>query len=71
MTAVNRGRREHFDRNKVLKGLQLSCTGRPVSHQTLEEIAMEIERQLYNRLEREVESREVGDLIMEKLRTRG
>ena len=61
-------RREPFNREKVLRGLQLACTGRPVSQQTLEEIAEDIERMLYNRLEREVPSREVGDLIMEKLR---
>ena len=61
-------RREPFSREKVLRGLQLACTGRPVSQQTLEEIAEDIERMLYNRLEREVPSREVGDLIMEKLK---
>ena len=63
------GRREPFSREKILRGLQLSCTGRPVSHQTLEEIAGDIERMLYNRLEREVQSREVGDLVMERLRS--
>lgn len=62
------GRREPFDRRKVLKGLQLACTSRPVSHETLEDTASDIERQLYNRLEREVSSREVGDLIMDRLR---
>ena len=63
------GRRELFDRSKILHGLQLACTGRPVSQQTLEEIAEDIERTLYNRLEREVESAEIGDLVMDKLKT--
>src|ERR687884_2293604 len=63
------GRREVFDRKKVLQGLKLACTGRPVSQETLEQIAEDIERILYNRMEREVPSREVGDLVMERLRT--
>jgi len=63
------GRREEFDRGKILKGLDLACKGRPVSKETLEEIASDIERMLYNRLEREVPSREIGDLVMERLRT--
>lgn len=63
------GRREPFSREKILRGLQLSCTGRPISQETLEEIAGDIERMLYNRLEREVPSREVGDLVMERLRS--
>jgi len=62
------GRREQFSRDKILKGLRLSCTGRPVSSETLEETAADIERMLYNRLEREVPSREIGDMVMERLR---
>jgi transcriptional repressor NrdR len=53
----------------VLRGLQLACTGRPVSQESLEEIAADIERMLYNRLEREIPSREIGDLVMERLRS--
>lgn len=63
------GKREPFDRRKVLKGLELACTGRPVSQQTLEETAEDIERKLYNRLEREIPSAEIGELVMERLRT--
>jgi transcriptional repressor NrdR len=62
------GRREPFNREKILKGIQLATTGRPVSHQTLEEIAADIERMVYNRLEREIPTREIGDLVMDKLK---
>jgi len=62
------GRREPFRREKILRGLQLACTGRPVSAQTLEDTAEDIERMLYNRLDREVPSSEIGDMIMERLR---
>src|SRR5438270_8900194 len=63
------GRRDPFSREKVLRGMQLACTGRPVSQETLEEIAEDIERMLYNRLEKEVPSREIGDLVMERLKS--
>jgi transcriptional repressor NrdR len=62
------GRRELFERRKVLEGMRLACKGRPVSQQTLEETAEDIERMLYNRLEREVHAGEVGELVMERLR---
>jgi transcriptional repressor NrdR len=61
-------RREEFDRRKVLKGIQLACTGRPVSPEALDDLASDIERMLYNRLEREVSSGEIGDMVMERLR---
>lgn len=62
------GKREPFDRHKVLKGLALACTGRPVSQQTLEETAEDIERKLFNRLEREIPSTEIGEMVMAHLR---
>jgi transcriptional repressor NrdR len=65
----NNNKREEFDRKKILNGMKLACKGRPVSNETLEEIAADIERMLYNRLEREVTSREIGEMVMERLRT--
>ena len=62
-------KREEFDRKKVLTGMELACTGRPVSKQALEDIADDIERMLFNRLEREVSSSEIGEMVMERLRT--
>jgi transcriptional repressor NrdR len=63
------GRREPFARQKVLRGLQLACTGRPVSQVDLEDIAADIERMVFNRLEREVPAVEIGEMVMERLRT--
>jgi transcriptional repressor NrdR len=63
------GRREPFSREKVLRGLQLSCTGRPVSQVALEDTAADIERMVFNRLEREVPSVEIGEMVMERLRS--
>ena len=63
------GRREVFDRRKVLHGMEIACKGRPVSRERLEEISQDIERMLYNRQEREIRSGEIGEMVMERLRT--
>lgn len=62
-------RREPFDRRKIVHGMQLACTGRKnISSNALDEAAQDIERMLYNRLEKEVNSREIGELVMERLK---
>ncbi len=49
--------------------MRLACKGRrDISNETLEEAAQDIERMLYNRLEKEVSAREVGELVMEQLK---
>jgi transcriptional repressor NrdR len=62
------GRREPFERQKILRGLALACKKRPVSPLQLEEIADEIESKLRDLPGREIESDEVGTIIVEKLR---
>lgn len=61
------GRREQFDRNKILAGLSKACEKRPISVNKLYELVDEIEKQLYNRMEKEVSSSVIGEMIMEKL----
>lgn len=63
------GRREPFDRHKLLKGLTLACQKRPVSQEQLEEIVLGIERSLIDRGDPEVDSQEIGERIMEQLET--
>ena len=61
------GRREPYDRQKVLKGLVLACKKRPVSMSQLEEIVNEIESMLHDAPGREIDSSIVGNFIIEKL----
>lgn len=61
------GRREAFDRNKILSGLTKACEKRPISVEKLYEVADEIEKQLYSRMEKEVPSSLMGEMVMEKL----
>ena len=62
------GSRQSFDRTKVLAGLIRACEKRPVSYNTLEAMANEIEQVLQNKMEREVSSAEIGELVMERLK---
>ena len=62
------GSRQSFDRNKILGGLVRACEKRPVSFDTLENIALEIEQNLQNSLEREITTDMVGEQVMDKLR---
>lgn len=60
--------REAFDRNKILKGVMMSCNKRPVSAEDMEKIATEIENIAVNSLKREISTKEIGQLVMEKLK---
>lgn len=62
------GRREEFDRDKVLSGIQRSCAKLPVSAAEIAAIVDDVEAALMARGGLEVPSTEVGDLVMERLR---
>ena len=61
------GRREPFDRHKLLAGLVKACEKRPVSMDQLEGLVDELERELSQQFEREAPSREIGERVMKKL----
>ena len=61
------GRREPFDRHKLLAGLVKASEKRPVSMDQLEEMVDALERELSQEFEREVPTREVGERVMRRL----
>jgi len=61
------GRREEFSRDKILRGLLKACEKRPVSVERLEVIVSEVEKEIRATAKAEVESREIGELVMEQL----
>lgn len=61
------GSREEFSRDKLLRGLLRACEKRPVSVGQLEIIVSDVERELRNTAHAEVESRVIGELLMEQL----
>jgi transcriptional repressor NrdR len=62
------GRREGFDREKVLVGLKKACEKRPVSVEQIEALVQEIERRVQEAGEKEVPSTAIGEMAMERLR---
>ena len=60
-------RREAFDRNKVISGLVKACNKRPISVASIEEVADSIERTLQQNYDKEVNSKEIGELVMTHL----
>ncbi|KQL57510.1 MULTISPECIES: transcriptional regulator NrdR [Shouchella] len=58
------GMREEFSKEKMLRGLVRACEKRPVPIETLEDIVLNIERQLRDDGKKEVQSEDVGELVM-------
>lgn len=62
------GRREPFDRAKLLKGMSAACQKRPVTLAQLEEAAGDIQAKLLERTDKEIPSRDLGELVMDALK---
>lgn len=60
--------RQPFDREKLINGLLRACEKRPVSVDTLEKLADEIEIQILNSLKREITTNEIGEMVMARLK---
>ena len=61
------GRRESFDRTKILAGLKKACEKRPISTATIEIVTDRIEKRIQEMGETEIESRVVGEELMKEL----
>jgi transcriptional repressor NrdR len=62
------GRREPFDRKKILNGIIKACEKRPVGMEQIEEAVKFVERALQRKSDREVSSHRIGELMMERLK---
>lgn len=63
------GKRERFDRHKLLTGFLKACEKRPVSMEKIENTIKEIESELREKGDNEVPSKKIGQLVMRKLKT--
>lgn len=68
MVVKKDGRREGYDRNKILRGIRAACEKRPVGMEQLEAVVDSIERALHSRMAEEVRTTEIGELVMEELK---
>lgn len=68
MVVKKDGRRESFNREKILNGIMKATEKRPVSMDRLNRLVDEVEKKLYNMTEKEVTSKTIGEVIMNKLK---
>jgi len=62
------GRRENFDRQKLIKGISKACEKRPIPRQHIEKLVAAIEGDLRNSEQKEIPADEIGKLVMGRLR---
>ena len=60
--------RENFNKEKIVNGLIIACQKRPISRKQIEELAEDIEKSISNNMLIEVESRIIGEMVMERLK---
>ena len=68
MVVKRDGRRETFDRSKILNGIIRACEKRPVSLEQMENVVNDIERNLNNMMEKEISSTSIGEVVMDHLK---
>ena len=61
------GRREAFDRNKIISGIMKACEKRPVSVEKIEGIVDRVEKELQKSFDKEVKAQVIGELVMDYL----
>ena len=66
MVVKKDGRREAFDRSKMINGMIKACEKRPVSMAQMEDIVNDIEKTISNSMQKEVESYDIGEMIMNR-----
>lgn len=62
------GRREIFDRQKIIKSIQMASQKRPISDEQIEVIASKIESKIRNSAKREIATKSVGKMILSQLK---
>ncbi|MCK9217245.1 MAG: transcriptional regulator NrdR [Firmicutes bacterium] len=62
------GRREAFQREKIFNGLIKASQKRPISLKEIEEIVDSVEKELYNSMEKEIDSKRIGKMVMSRLK---
>ena len=68
LVVKNSGIREAFNAEKVRNGIVKSCEKRPVSIAQIDEIVLDISKQVYNSMESEISSKQIGEMVMERLK---
>ncbi len=67
MVVKKDGRREEFDRNKIINGMRRACEKRPISTEVIEDFASALEKEFLESGEREIHSEKIGERLISKL----
>lgn len=62
------GNRQSFDKDKIKRGIIKACEKRPVPIERIDELVDDIAKQVYNSMEQEISSKEIGNMVMEGLK---
>ena len=62
------GTRQSYDRSKLKSGILRSCEKRPISMLQIDMLVDDVEKNLYNSLDAEITSQQIGDMVMERLK---
>ena len=68
LVVKNNGNRQAFNAEKVRNGIVKACEKRPVSMATIDEMVQDISKQVYNSMESEITSKEIGEMVMDRLK---
>lgn len=68
MVVKRDGKRETFDREKVIKGVLRACEKRPVTIDDIEMVVQNVEKTMHNNMEKEVSSLKIGEMVLKQLR---
>lgn len=60
--------RENFNKEKIINGLIIACQKRPVSREQIERISDDIEKVISNKMITEIETKQIGEMVMERLK---
>ncbi|MEO0125065.1 MAG: transcriptional regulator NrdR [candidate division WOR-3 bacterium] len=67
MVVKSDGRREPYERDKLISGILLACRKRPISREMVENLVNSIEKELADEYKLEIESKELGEMVLERL----
>ena len=68
LVVKNNGTRQAFNAEKIRNGIIKSCEKRPVAMSTIDDIVSDISKQVYNSMESEITSKQIGEMVMERLK---
>lgn len=69
LVVKNDGTRQTFDVNKIKNGIIRSCEKRPVAMSDIEKLVNDIEKKVYNNLDQEISSTQIGEMVMNGLKS--